>query len=84
MRGLELRKTRSKYRGTKIEHGADDCARPYDVGQHTKLQAPLREAPPQRKGSSLSNRFQLLNVDGEESEDDDQVIPGDQTKNGFR
>lgn len=73
-----------KYRGMRIEYGPDECARPYDADQQVKLQMPRREAPPQRKGSNLSNRFQLLNVDdGGSEEDGEEVSDGNGAKNGF-
>jgi len=71
-----------KYRGTKIEYGPDECAQPYDIDRPTKLQAPRREAPPLRKGSNMSNRFQLLNIDGEDSDEENQLPLSLRTKNG--
>ncbi|KAJ9131144.1 Negative regulator of differentiation 1 [Coniochaeta hoffmannii] len=74
--------SRGKYRGTKIEYGPDECAQPYDIDRPTKLQAPRREAPPLRKGSNMSNRFQLLNIDGEDSDEENQLPLSLRTKNG--
>jgi len=71
-----------KYRGAKIEYGPDECAQPYELDQQIRLQVPRREAPPPRKSSNLSNRFQLLNVDGEDSQDEDEVAAPFPANNG--
>lgn len=75
--------SRGKYRGTKIEYGSDECAQPYEVDQLSKPQIPQRrEAPPLRKGSSnLANRFEVLNIDGEESDDEGEITAGFQPRN---
>ncbi|KAB5557955.1 hypothetical protein GE09DRAFT_1117267 [Coniochaeta sp. 2T2.1] len=84
--------SRGKYRRTKITYGGDECAEPYPHVEPARLQVPTahqqrREGPPLGKGSNLSNRFQLLHMDGgEDSEVDDpedgRVAAGFRPKNG--
>lgn len=61
----------------------DECAQPYDPillakPQATNLQpSQRREAPPSRKVSNMSNRFQLLNL---EEDEEDEVAATFQSK----
>ena len=67
----------SKYKGTKIEWDVDECAQPFVV----PAPKARREAPPPKK-ASIANRFQLLNMDDEEDEDE-VVTPVFRSKKAF-
>lgn len=57
-----------KYKGSKIDWDVDECAQPFDP---VPIQQPRKENPTQKKnGKSMANRFHLLNLDGEDDDDD--------------
>lgn len=62
--------SRRKYKGSRIEWDADECAQPIpDV----RLQKPQTQAAPTKPGlNPLANRFQLLDLD-DDSDDDNGV-----------
>ncbi|KAK0753076.1 hypothetical protein B0T18DRAFT_395935 [Schizothecium vesticola] len=60
--------SRFKYKGTKIEWDVDECAQPFVVPPPK----PRREAP-QPKKAPIANRFQLLNIDDED--EDEEIAP---------
>jgi hypothetical protein len=55
-----------KYKGTKIEWDIDECAQPYAP----VAPKPRREVPQTNRAPNGANRFQLLNIDGDEDEDE--------------
>ncbi|KAK3333803.1 hypothetical protein B0T19DRAFT_440531 [Cercophora scortea] len=58
--------SRFKYKGTKIEWDVDECAQPYVLPQPRAR----REFAQQPKGPSvIRNRFDLLNIDGDEEDE---------------
>ena len=61
--------SRAAYKGMRIEWYPDECAQPLPKTQHV----PKREIAPQpaKKPNLMVNRFQMLNMDGMEDEDDD-------------
>ncbi|KAK4200553.1 hypothetical protein QBC40DRAFT_254009 [Triangularia verruculosa] len=61
--------SRMKYKGRRIQFDVDQCAQPYPAPAVLKA----REAPQPKRQSSITNRFQLLNVD--DSEDEENVPP---------
>ncbi|EEH19699.2 hypothetical protein PABG_01958 [Paracoccidioides brasiliensis Pb03] len=67
--------SRLAYKGMKIEYYPDECAGPLPKVQYVpKKVAP---APPVRKAAPMTNRFQMLNMDGEDdSEEEDDLISG--------
>ncbi|KAL1880488.1 hypothetical protein VTK73DRAFT_5875 [Phialemonium thermophilum] len=59
--------SRAKYKSTKIEWGADECAVPFEKTPQPKLG---KEIPPVKKGPNpKANRFHLLNLEDDEEED---------------
>lgn len=58
----------SKYKGTKIEYDVDECAQPFVVPPPK-----ARREAPQPKKAPITNRFQLLNIDDED--EDDEMAP---------
>lgn len=59
----------SKYKGTKIEWGVDECAQPYTAQQMAKAR---KEAPaPKKPLATATNRFQLLDIDDEDDREDE-------------
>ena len=57
------------YKSTWIEFDADECAQPYSKPAPRK--EPRKEFLPAKKNStSMHNRFMLLNMDGEEEEEE--------------
>jgi len=69
--------SRFRYKGTKIDWDVDECAQPYPK-QPAK---PRKEAPPPKKATSgPANRFQLLNIDGGDDEELDDLSATFQSK----
>ena len=63
--------SRVTYKGLKIEWYPDECAQPLPKMHY----APKKEnsVPPQaKKSTSAMNRFQMLNIDNDETEDDSE------------
>ncbi|KAK0748865.1 hypothetical protein B0T21DRAFT_380601 [Apiosordaria backusii] len=58
-----------KYKGRRIEFDVDECAQPYPAPAVLKA----KEAPQPKRQTSVTNRFQLLNVD--DSEDEENAPP---------
>jgi hypothetical protein len=58
----------SKYRGMRIEWDIDECAQPYELQPIAQGKA-LREPLTRKVSTNVSNRFQLLNMDGEEEDE---------------
>jgi hypothetical protein len=58
-----------KYKGSKIEWDVDECAQPYPSVPALKA----RKSPPAPKkaATTMANRFQLLNMDDGDEEDDE-------------
>ncbi|WYZ40285.1 hypothetical protein EsH8_IV_000626 [Colletotrichum jinshuiense] len=57
-----------KYKGSKIEWDADECAQPLENTQTRRVQP---QGPPFKSSiNPMANRFQLLNLDGNEEEED--------------
>ncbi|KAK4176228.1 hypothetical protein QBC36DRAFT_12275 [Triangularia setosa] len=65
--------SRMKYKGRRIQFDVDECAQPYPAPAVLKA----KEASQPKKQASVTNRFQLLNVDC--SEDEENAPPS-----GFR
>ncbi|CAP69155.1 uncharacterized protein PODANS_7_11120 [Podospora anserina S mat+] len=63
-----------KYKGRRIQFDVDQCAHPYPAPMVLKT----KEAPQPKRQSSVSNRFQLLNID--DSEDEENAPPGFRSK----
>ncbi|KAJ2892409.1 RNA recognition motif containing protein [Zalerion maritima] len=62
--------SRLKYKGSKIEWDADECAQPLEKVQPLRLR---NQAPaPKKTLNPMANRFQLLNLD---DDDDDTMSP---------
>ncbi|TVY32259.1 Negative regulator of differentiation [Lachnellula subtilissima] len=59
--------SRSTYKGSKIEWDSDECAAPLERPQQFRQET----AAPKKKDAPVMNRFQLLNMDGDD-EDDEQ------------
>ena len=60
--------SRAMYKGMRIEWYADECGQPLPKAQ----QAPKKEnmaPPPAKKANTMVNRFQMLNMDGEDTEE---------------
>ncbi|KAK0646128.1 hypothetical protein B0T16DRAFT_412697 [Cercophora newfieldiana] len=58
--------SRLKYKGTKIEWDVDECAQPYAP----VAPKPRREVSQPKKAPAAANRFQLLNIDSDDDEDE--------------
>lgn len=56
--------SRATYKGMRIEWYPDECAQPLPKAQHTPRREYKQMAP--KKQSPISNRFQMLNMDGTE------------------
>ncbi len=59
-----------RYKGSKIEWEVDECAQPIEV----PAPKPRREPPPKKTmagNTFMKNRFQLLNIEDSDDEDDD-------------
>jgi hypothetical protein len=65
--------SRLKYKGSKIEWAADECAQPLDRPQTRYV--PKENVPPKRGLNPMANRFQLLDLDEDEEEDGNKVPP---------
>ncbi|KAH0542860.1 hypothetical protein FGG08_002815 [Glutinoglossum americanum] len=62
--------SRGGYKGIKIEWYADECAAPWPKKEFTQRKENV--PPPTKKTPTMTNRFDLLNMDGtEDGEDDD-------------
>ncbi|KAL2752566.1 hypothetical protein ACRALDRAFT_2068951, partial [Sodiomyces alcalophilus JCM 7366] len=59
--------SRLKYKGSKIEWDADECAQPLPEAQHPKPRA--QPAPARQALNPLANRFQLLGLDDDSGDD---------------
>jgi len=59
----------STYKGTKIEWDVDECAQPYEVRPTPQAKLRKEKNPPKGKGTTVTNRFDLLNIDGDEEDD---------------
>ena len=59
--------SRAAYKGMKIEWYSDECSKPLPEIQHAPKK--VKQAAPQpKKFASAMNRFQMLNMDGTESD----------------
>lgn len=56
----------SMYKGSRIEWEVDECAQPYAAEHPVKT----RDNPPSKVSKTPANRFQLLNMDDVDEEDD--------------
>lgn len=56
--------SRATYKGMRIEWYPDECAQPLPKAQHTPRREYKQMAP--KKQSPITNRFQMLNMDGTE------------------
>lgn len=56
----------STYKGSKIEWDNDECAAPIERPQQYRQD----NVAPKKKDAPLKNRFQLLNMDDDEEDDD--------------
>ncbi|KAF4634294.1 hypothetical protein G7Y89_g3824 [Cudoniella acicularis] len=65
--------SRSTYKGSKIEWDSDECAAPLERPQYRR-----ENAQPKKKDAPVMNRFELLNMDGDEGsvEDDEHDTSG--------
>ncbi|KAI9763459.1 MAG: hypothetical protein M1840_000473 [Geoglossum simile] len=62
--------SRGSYKGIKIEWYADECAAPWPKKEFAQRKENV--PPPTKKAPTMTNRFNLLNMDGtEDGEDDD-------------
>jgi len=69
-----------KYKGSKIEWDADECAQPLERAQ--PRWAPRERAPPVKKPlNPMANRFHLLNLDDQGDGDESEMAPGLRTRN---
>lgn len=58
--------SRAKFKGSKIEWDADECANPIEK---VRVHRPRQEPVPVKKGlNPMANRFQLLNIEDDEDE----------------
>ncbi|OAX82775.1 hypothetical protein ACJ72_02879 [Emergomyces africanus] len=64
--------SRLAYKGMKIEYYPDECAGPLPEVQYVpKRVAP---SPPSKRAAPMTNRFQMLNIDGaDDSEEEDEL-----------
>ncbi len=60
--------SRVTYKGMRIEWYPDECAQPLPKTQHVPKKQD-RAPPPSKRASALMNRFQMLNLDGDGTED---------------
>ncbi|RDL32097.1 Uncharacterized protein BP5553_09499 [Venustampulla echinocandica] len=67
--------SRTTYKGSKIDWDNDECAAALERPQQYRRE---NNQPKKKKGASLMNRFQLLNMDGDEdsAQDDDLDTSG--------
>lgn len=69
--------SRKEYKGMKIEWYPDECAQPLPKIQYIPKKENLAQ-PPAKKADSMMNRFQMLNMDGddtEEASEEGEIIP---------
>ncbi|KAM3081054.1 hypothetical protein ACMFMG_005010 [Clarireedia jacksonii] len=59
--------SRSTYKGAKIDWDRDECAAPLEKRQEARSEFPITK---KKKDLPVVNRFQLLNMDGEENDSD--------------
>ncbi|KAK4695125.1 hypothetical protein P7C71_g2567, partial [Lecanoromycetidae sp. Uapishka_2] len=60
--------SRVTYKGMKIEWYPDECCQPLPKPQQVPRKANLAP-PPVKKSTSMMNRFQMLNIDGDDTEE---------------
>lgn len=65
---------RSKYKGSKIDWDVDECCQP--LGQPSQVK-PRKEHVSTKKsnGSSMANRFHLLDLVGDDDDGESEVSP---------
>ncbi|KAH6627630.1 hypothetical protein F5144DRAFT_279734 [Chaetomium tenue] len=68
--------SRLRYKGKKINYDVDECAQPYP---QPAPRARKEMAPPKKGFAAVHNRFQLLNLD--DDDDEDEIAATFQTKN---
>lgn len=59
--------SRASYKGMRIEWYPDECSQPLPKVQYIPKKENL--APPPKKANNMMNRFQMLNMDGDGTED---------------
>ena len=60
--------SRKEYKGMKIEWYPDECAQPLPKIHYVPKKENLAP-PPAKKANSMMNRFQMLNMDGDDTEE---------------
>ncbi|KAM0719274.1 hypothetical protein Q7P37_005179 [Cladosporium fusiforme] len=74
--------SRAEYKGHKIEFFRDECDVPLPLREIKSFAPHTHSAPKKAKKASISNRFDVLNVDGTEAGSDEDVENRDPEENG--